>query len=62
MLVLLLVPFLLLGLCAVAASLVGGRADRYMEAHQASHLHHLPAQHSTLSGEDVSAPAIRASG
>ena len=59
---LLLVPVFLLGLCAVAATVVGGRADRYMEAHQASHLHQLPKQGDTFSAEVVNDPAMRASG
>lgn len=62
MLVLLLVPFLLLGLCAVAATLVGGRADRYMAAHCETRLHQLPQQRDAFSREKVSEPAMRASG
>ena len=37
------VPFMLLGLCAVAAAIVGGRADRIMEERESA-VHELPSQ------------------
>ena len=62
MLVLLLVPFLVLGLCAVAATLVGGRADRYMAAHCDSRVHRLPQPSVARDRDTVSDPRLRASG
>jgi len=59
---LLLVPIFVLGLCAVAATLVGGRADRYMEAHHDAHVYRLPRQPAAGAGEPVSKPSLRASG
>jgi hypothetical protein len=49
------VPFVLLGLCAVAAAIAGGRADRMMEQWDST-VHQLPA----LPTEEE--PAIRLSG
>ncbi len=62
MLVLLLVPFLVLGLCAVAATLVGGRADRYMAAHCDSRVHRLPQSRLARADDEASDPRLRASG
>jgi hypothetical protein len=59
MLVLLLVPLILLGVCAVAATLVGGRADRYMEAQRESRLYHLPRADAEERAAD---PPMQASG
>ncbi len=61
--ILLLVPFVLLGLCAVAAVLVGGSADRYVEAQRGSRLYHLPGRAAVVSSSDANASRnARASG
>ncbi len=61
--ILLLVPFVLLGLCAVGAVLVGGSADRYMEAQRGSRLYHLPGRVAVVSSSETNANRdARASG